>query len=146
MSERRKTDFLISSTAWLFVIGFFFQFPVTRDDGVSLPAHLYQMADALLFLFAGIGMIKRKHFGYTLLMLLTALSTIETFFDMLRSDQSDILKALSSYVPQAQFLDARMLRQFAVAMHMLTLLGYWGFAYYVHRRKDYFEAPAVHPL
>ena len=121
------------------MLGFFFEFPFSREVGASWFELSYHGFFALLTLGGGVGLLRRQRWGYRLVLLATAVYTFECLFSLVGSKPSALLTLSSEIAPDAGLLDAETLRQATLATTGLIVLSWWSFAGYLVYRRDYFD-------
>ncbi|MFN8388986.1 MAG: hypothetical protein U0136_01700 [Bdellovibrionota bacterium] len=139
--SHKRVEFIIRSSAWLMIAGFFFEFPVSKDAGQSTFDFAYHMLFALLTLAAGVGVLKRRPWSYHLVWVATVLVTIEEAVLILHPSTSPLPVLAAGVVPELNDLGTSFLRDITIASAIIVLTGWWGFAGYLAFRRDYFGAP-----
>jgi hypothetical protein len=112
----------------------------------GLVAMGYHLIFTAVFLGMGIGLWTGKPWGYGMLMAGTAaysidkaqlLLTPQTFFEfILQQFSTPSTRQLFALVPKDLAL------QVMTAAYLVIVLCWWGFAFYIHRRRSYFEQGA----
>jgi hypothetical protein len=109
----------------------------------GLAATGYHLIFSAVFLGMGIGLWTGKPWGYGMLMAGTAAYSIDkaqlllapqTFFEfILQQFSTPSTREIFALVPKDLAL------QVMTAAYLVVVLCWWGFAFYVHRRRSYFE-------
>jgi hypothetical protein len=112
----------------------------------GLGAMGYHLIFSAVFLGMGIGLWTGKPWGYGMLMAGTAAYSIDkaqlllaprTFFEFIQQQFSTPgTRELFALVPEDLTL------QVMTAAYLVVVLCWWGFAFYIHRRRSYFEQAA----
>jgi hypothetical protein len=112
----------------------------------GLAATGYHLIFSAVFLGMGIGLWTGKPWGYGMLMAGTAAYSIDkaqlllapqTFFEfILQQFSTPSTREIFALVPEDLAL------QVMTAAYLVVVLCWWGFAFYVHRRRSYFEQGA----
>jgi hypothetical protein len=96
---------------------------------------------AALYVLSGIGMWTAKPWGYWAFMATTAVYTIDkiqlmlfpqAFYDYILQ-QLTVTREIVGMIPKEQLI------QYFLIAYMVLLLFWWGFALYIHMRRQYFE-------
>jgi hypothetical protein len=109
----------------------------------GLAAVLYHLIFAAVFFGMGVGLWTGKPWGYGMLMAGTAAYSIDkaqmllapqTFYEfILQQFTSTSTREIFSVVPKELAL------QVMTAAYLVVVMCWWGFAFYIHRRRSYFE-------
>jgi hypothetical protein len=104
-------------------------------------AVLYHFVFAALYFLTGIGMWTASPWGYGAFMATTAVYTIDkiqmmlfpkAFYDYLLQ-QLTVTREILELIPREQFI------QYFLLAYIVLLLCWWGFALYIHLRRQYFN-------
>jgi hypothetical protein len=105
------------------------------------PALLVHVIYAVLYAAIGIGLWRARAWGYRAVMLGTLLITLdkaqlvlarETLYAYVMS-QLTVTRDIVAQIPREAFLN------YVSAVYVLIVLGWWGFAGYIHLRRAYFD-------
>ncbi len=125
-----------------------FASPVPLMGGMrsGLAAVLYHLIFAAVFFGMGVGLWTGKPWGYGMLMAGTAAYSIDkaqmllapqTFYEfILQQFTSASTREIFAVVPKELAL------QVMTAAYLVVVMCWWGFAFYIHRRRAYFEQGA----
>ena len=112
----------------------------------GLAAVLYHLIFAAVFFGMGVGLWTGKPWGYGMLMAGTAAYSIDkaqmllapqTFYEfILQQFTSTSTREIFAVVPKELAL------QVMTAAYLVVVMCWWGFAFYIHRRRSYFEQGA----
>jgi len=112
----------------------------------GLAAMGYHFIFSAVFFGMGIGLWTGKPWGYGMLMAGTAAYSIDkaqmllarqTFFEFIQQQfTSPSTREIFALVPKDLAL------QVMTAAYLVVVLCWWGFAFYIHRRRSYFEQGA----
>jgi hypothetical protein len=112
----------------------------------GLAAVLYHLIFAAIFFGMGVGLWTGKPWGYGMLMAGTAAYSIDkaqmllapqTFYEfILQQFTSTSTREIFAVVPKELAL------QVMTAAYLVVVMCWWGFAFYIHRRRSYFEQGA----
>jgi len=112
----------------------------------GLAAIWYHLIFTAGFLGMGIGLWTGKPWGYEMVMAVTAAYSIDkaqlllapqTFYEfILQQFSSPSTREIFALVPKELAL------QVMTAAYLVVVLCWWGFAFYIHRRRSYFEQGA----
>ena len=146
-ASRPKGSFTIKTTGLLFLLsGAFSLVSVTSDVPLlgamrgGLTALCHNLFFAALFLSIGVGLIVGKTWGYQLLLVGTALYTMDRLLFVLDKDARDAYLAASGITKQIEALvDTSMLDQLLIVTTLATIGCWCGFALYIYLRRDYFQ-------
>lgn len=158
-SERRKGAFTIKSAGVLFVLSAALPlldatskavlFGELRGGAAALAYHLFL---AVLFATMGIGLLVGRRWGYRALVVGTLLYTLDGARYLLdvRGRQAELAAAVREAGRYTGLVDPSVLHSSAGLLSsvmtlttVLTVLCWWGFALYVHARRDYFRSDAA---
>ena len=102
---------------------------------------LYHFVFAALYAMTGIGMWTAKKWGYWAVMATTAIYTIDkiqlmlfpqAFYDYI-IQQLTVTREIVGMIPKEQLI------QYFIIAYIIMLLCWWGFAFYIHMRRHYFQ-------
>ena len=100
----------------------------------------YNLLFAALFLGMGIGLIVGRSWGYQLILAGTALYSIDRILFVLDGDTRNAYLAASGVTEKVKdLIDPAMLDQMLIFTTLTTLACWWGFAFYIYLRRDYFH-------
>ncbi len=144
---RRRGSSIIKSSGGLFVLSSVFSlasmtsdvplFGAMRSGGIAL---CYNLFFAMLFLGMGLGLIIGRSWGYWLFMAGTAVYSLDRLSFLLNKDTRDAYLTASGVSQDVRSLvDMSMFDQGIFLATVVTLLCWWGFAFYVYLRRDYFH-------
>jgi hypothetical protein len=112
----------------------------------GLAAVLYHLIFAAVFFGMGVGLWTGKTWGYGMVMAGTAAYSIDkaqmllapqTFYEfILQQFTSTSTREIFAVVPKELAL------QVMTAAYLVVVMCWWGFAFYIHRRRSYFEQGA----
>jgi len=109
-----------------------------RVGGVAL---IYHFVFAALYVLSGVGMWTSKPWGYSAFMATTAVYTIDkvqlmlfpqAFYDYVLQ-QLTVTREIVGLIPKEQLV------QYFMTAYAVLLLCWWGFALYIHMRRQYFQ-------
>ncbi|RPI68619.1 MAG: hypothetical protein EHM38_08365 [Geobacteraceae bacterium] len=109
-----------------------------RAGAVAL---IYHFVFAALYALSGIGMWTSKPWGYSTFMATTAVYTIDkvqlmlfpqAFYDYVLQ-QLTVTREIVGMIPKEQLV------QYFMIAYAVLLLCWWGFALYIHMRRQYFQ-------
>jgi hypothetical protein len=148
MAQKVKGRVTIRTAAVLFLVSAVlemmdFNSAVALIGGVrsGAAAVAYHFVFAALYSLSGIGMWAAKPWGYSAVMTTTATYTIDkvqlilfpdAFYDYILQ-QLTVTREMVEMIPKEQ-----LIRYFMMAYTVL-LLCWWGFALYIHLRRQYFQ-------
>jgi hypothetical protein len=153
--RRRKGGFTIKSAGVLFILSGAYAL-LTLTSAVplfgamrgGLTAVCYNLGFAALFLGIGIGLMMGRHWGYQLVIGTTALYSIDKILFIFDKPAQEAYLAASGLTGElVTLLDApeadlvTMLNQMLITVSVTGLACWWGFALYIHLRRDYFRGP-----
>jgi hypothetical protein len=104
-------------------------------------AVIYHFVFTAFYILSGIGLWTAKSWGYLAFMATTAVYTIDkvqlmlfpqAFYDYILQ-QLTVAREIVGMIPKDQ-----LLFYFMIA-YIILLLGWWGFALYIHMRRHYFQ-------
>ncbi len=104
-------------------------------------AVVYHFVFAALYVMSGIGMWTAKSWGYSAVMTTTAVYTIDkvqlvlfpdAFYDHILQ-QLTVTREIVGMIPKEQLI------QYFILAYIVLLLCWWGFALYIHMRRQYFQ-------
>ena len=139
----KKGDFIITSSAWFLLIGAMLSLPITRESTDSLPFHLYKFCFSLFLIVSGVGLLRRKYFGYQAMMLSTIIYSIDRVVFLLTEDSKNELadagipSDLANFV--SEIVDPQILVLFGHSLTAIGILSWWGFAAYLYYRRTHFS-------
>jgi hypothetical protein len=108
---------------------------------VGAVAVFYHFVFAALYVLSGIGMWTAKPWGYQAFMTTTAIYTIDkiqlmlfpqAFYDYILQ-QLTVTREIVGMIPKEQLI------QYFMIAYIVLLLCWWGFALYIHMRRQYFQ-------
>lgn len=141
--EKQQRDFIISSSAWLLFLGGIFELPVTNDSHESIFLHFYHLAFAVLMIVSGLGLLRRKYWGYQAIQMATFVFSIDRIFFLFTANtQAELTDAgIPSVIGDmaVDLFDPRALEMIGHAFTLLGLLSWWGFSLYLYYRRHHFE-------
>jgi len=145
--SRPKGSFTIKTAGAFFLLSGVFSLVWATSDvpllGAmrgGLTALCYNLVYAALFLGIGIGLILGKTWGYRLVLAGTVLYSLDRLQFMLDKDTRAAYLAASGIDKQmASIIDTSMFDQLLIVVCATMLACWWGFAFYLHLRRDYFR-------
>ncbi len=112
-------------------------FGAIRSGGIAL---CYNLFFAMLFLVMGLGLIIGRSWGYRLFLAGTAVYSLDRLSFLLDKDTREAYLAASGVSQEVRSLvDMSMFDQGIFLATIVTLLCWWGFAFYIYLRRDYFQ-------
>ena len=112
-------------------------FGTMRGGSIAL---CYNLFFSMLFLGMGLGLIIGRAWGYHLLLAGTAAYSRDRLSFLLDKDARDAYLAASDVSRQmSSLVDMSMFDQGVVMASLVSLLSWWGFAFYIYLRRDYFR-------
>lgn len=148
MAQKVKGRETIRTAAVLFLASAVFEimefnsaaalFGGVRTGAVSV---VYHFVFAALYVLSGIGMWTAKPWGYWAFMTTTVIYTIDkiqlilfpqAFYDYILQ-QLTVTREIAGMIPKEQ------LTQYFMIAYIALLLCWWGFALYIHMRRQYFQ-------
>ncbi len=144
---RRKGSSTIKTSGVFFVFSGLFSllsitsdvplFGAMRSGGVALG---YNLLFAMLFLGMGIGLIIGRRWGYQLLLSGTAVYSLDRLVFLLSKDTRDAYLTASGFTSDVRsFVDVGMFDDTIFLATVGSLLCWWGFAFFIYLRRDYFR-------
>jgi hypothetical protein len=108
---------------------------------VGVTAVFYHSLFAALYVLSGIGMWKPTPRGYGAFMATTAIYTIDKIQLMLfpQALYDHILQQLTVTREIVGMIPREKLIQYFMIAYLVILLCWWGFALYIHLRRQYFQ-------
>jgi hypothetical protein len=96
---------------------------------------------AAIYILSGIGMWTAKPWGYSAFMTTTAIYTVDKIQLILFRDAfyDYILQQLTVTRDIVGMLPKEQLVQYFTIAYIVLLLCWWGFALYIHMRRQYFQ-------
>lgn len=105
----------------------------------GIVAVVYHLLYVGLFLGIGVGLWAAKSWGYRFAFIGTVLYTLDRILYLLYSP-AEAMSVLGEYGvllgPEGQ----RLITQVMDIVTVLTLICWWGFLYYLYRKRDYFKS------
>jgi hypothetical protein len=147
MSGAKKGSFTIRTSAVLFLLSAVLELAsitsaVALLGGVreGMPAVIYHLVYSVLFLVLGAGLWLGRPWGYQAVLAGTLLYTLDKALLLLdpATLQAYLLQQLGGSRDLLQLVDEQWLRQMVMSMTLLIILCWWGFAWYIWRRRSYF--------
>ncbi|MBI1825139.1 MAG: hypothetical protein HY287_14355 [Planctomycetes bacterium] len=90
----------------------------------------------------GLGLIIGRTWGYQLLFAGTIVYSLDQLAMLLnKSTRNAYLAASGSTSEMGSYLDMKMLDQGVFLSSLVSILCWWGFAFYIYWRRDYFREP-----
>jgi hypothetical protein len=148
MTQKVKGRATIRSAAAIFLASAVFEImdfnsAVALFGGVrtGAAAAFYHFVFAALYVLNGIGMWTAKPWGYWIFMATTAVYTIDkiqlmlfpqAFYDYI-IQQLTMTREIVGMIPKEQLI------QYFMIAYLVLLLCWWGFALYIHMRRQYFQ-------
>jgi hypothetical protein len=153
MAQKSKGRVTIRTAAVLFLVSAVFEImdvasAVALFGGLrtGAAAVVYHFIFTALYAWSGIGMWTAKPWGYRAFMTTAALYTVDkiqmvlfpqAFYDYILQ-QMTATREIVGMIPREQLI------HYFVAVYLVLLLCWWGFALYIHKRREYFRANPVH--
>ena len=148
---RRKGSSTMKSSGGLFLLSSVFLlatvtsdvplFGAMRSGAIAL---CYNLFFAMLFLGMGLGLIIGRSWGYQLFLAGTAVYSLDRLLFLLDKDTRNASLAASGVTKEmSSLIDISMFDQGIFLATVLTLLCWWGFAFYLYLRRDYFYGTSV---
>jgi TRAP-type C4-dicarboxylate transport system permease large subunit len=120
-----------------------FNSPVALFGGVRSGATAvgYHFGFTALYFLSGLGMWTAKPWGYGAFMTTTAIYTIDKVQLILFRDAfyDYILQQLTVTRDMVGMIPKQQLTQYFMIAYIFLLLCWWGFALYIHMRRQYFQ-------
>ena len=143
----RKGSSIIKSSGWFFILSSVVSLASSTSDvplfgamqsgGIAL---CYNLFFAILFLGMGLGLILGRSWGYRLFMAGTVVYSLDRLSFLLDKDARDAYLTASGVSQDVRSLvDVSMFDQGIFLASVGTLLCWWGFAFYIYLRRDYFR-------
>ncbi len=108
-----------------------------RSGGLAL---CYNLFFAMLFLGMGLGLIMGRSWGYRIFLSGTVVYSLDRLLFLLDKDARDASLAASGVTQEVRSLiDVNLFDQGIFLATVVTLLCWWGFAFYIYLRRDYFQ-------
>jgi hypothetical protein len=152
MAQKVKGRATIRTAAVLFLVSAVFEMMDFNSAAalfgsvrVGAIAVIYHLVFAAFYILSGIGMWTAKPWGYSAFMTTTAIYTIdkvqlilfrEAFYDYILQ-QLTVTRDVVGMIPREQLI------QYFMIAYIVLLLCWWGFALYIHTRRQYFQAPPI---
>jgi hypothetical protein len=148
MVQKVKGRATIRTAAVLFLVSAFFELmdfssAAALFGGVRVGAIavIYHLVFAAFYILSGIGMWTAKPWGYWAFMTTAAVYTIDKVQLILFRDafynyilqQLTVTRDVVGMIPKEQFI------QYFMIGYIVLLLCWWGFALYIHTRRQYFQ-------
>jgi hypothetical protein len=110
-------------------------FGAARAGSVAVAYHLAYVA---LFAVMGVGLLIGRYWGYRAVLAGTLLYTLDKVFLLLdrRAMEAYLTEQLKGNLDVLDFVDQDSLLQLIVVFNLLLVACWWGFALYVHLRRD----------
>ena len=158
-STMKRGGFTFRTAAVFFVLSAFVDV-IFIDSRVQLlgniyggvVAVMYHLIYVVLFLMLGVGLWNAKPWGYTALLVITLVYTVDTvqaFFSR-GAVEADLIKQLSEHeeifrqagIDKEYFLNVftNNFNNMMTVVPFLVLACWWGFVWYAYIRRDYFQA------
>ncbi len=104
----------------------------------------YNLFFAMLFLGMGLGLIMGRSWGYRLFWAGTAVYSLDRLLFVLSKETRDAYLTAGGVSQEVRSLvDMRMFDQGIFLVTVVMLLCWWGFAFYVYWRRDYFHGTSA---
>jgi len=148
MTAHTKGKLTFRITAVLFVISAAFElfswaswvplFGSMRGGPAALIHHIFYAA---LYVALGAGLWRARHWGYTLVFIVTALYTFDKlqFVIYRKSILADLMAKPGVLQDVLLLVGSHLLLQVLTATAIIMVAGWWGFALYTYLRRDYFR-------
>lgn len=148
-APRRKGTFTMKSSGVFFIIsGLFMLLSLTSAVPLfgamrgGLIALVYNLLFLLLFLGMGYGLLQGQSWGYRVIMAGTAAYTLDRLLLLIDKPARAAYLNAGGVLDQVEgLIDTSMFDQAYVIMLLVSMLCWWGFAVFVHLRRDYFQTP-----
>ena len=102
----------------------------------------YNSFYVILFLCIGFGLIIGRKWGYQLLFVGTIVYSLDGLAMLLNKSTRDAYLAASGLTSEmGSYLDMKMFDQGVFLSSLASILCWWGFAFYIYWRRDYFCGP-----
>ncbi len=146
-SSRPKGSLTIKISGWFFVLSSVVSlatstsdvplFGAMRSGGIALCYNLFYV---MLFLGMGLGLIIGQSWGYRLFLAGTVVYSLDRLSFLLDKDTRDAYLTASGVSQEVRSLiDMSMFDQGIFLATVATLVCWWGFAFYIYLRRDYFH-------
>ncbi len=148
-TERPKGYYTMLSAAVLLILSGIFElfsiaspvplFGAVRSGFVAWMMHLIEGG---LFTAMGIGIYKRKRWGYLTIMIGTVWYTLEKLlyvFDR-KAREADLMESMRGFEEYAHYIDKNSIISSLNLLQLAMLAGWWGFVIYVYYRRGWFDA------
>ena len=100
----------------------------------------YNLFYTILFLGMGLGLIIGRSWGYRLFLAGTVVYSLDRLAFLLNKNTRDAYLTASGVTQEVRSLvDMRMFDEGIFLSTVVTLLCWWGFAFYIYLRRDYFQ-------
>lgn len=148
MAQKVKGKTSIRTAAAFFLVSAVFEImdfnsAVALFGGVRVGAAavFYHFVFLALYTLSGLGMWTAKPWGYSAFMTTTAIYTIDKVQLILFRDAfyDYILQQLTLTRDMVGMIPKEQLTQYFIIAYIVLLLCWWGFALYVHMRRQYFQ-------
>lgn len=150
-SAPRKGSSIIKSSGWLFVLSGIVSlvsitsdvplFGAMRSGGFAV---CYNLFFAILFGGMGLGLNLGRPWGYRLFMAGTLVYSLERLVFLLDKNTRDVYLTASGVTQDVRSLiDVSVFDEGIFLTTAATLLCWWGFAFYIYLRRDYFQERPV---
>ena len=148
---RRRGSSIIKSSGGLFILSSVFSFAsmtsdvplfgAMRSGGIAV---CYNLFVGILFLGMGLGLIIGRSWGYRLFMAGTVIYSLDRLLFLLDKETRAAYLAASGVSQEVRSLvDMSMFDQGIFLATVGTLLCWWGFAFYIYLRRDYFHGTSL---
>jgi len=145
--SRRKGSSIIKSSGGLFLLSSVLLlasmtsdvplFGAMRSGGIAL---CYNLFFAMLFLGMGLGLLIGRSWGYWLFLAGTVVYSLDRLSFLLSKDTRDAYLTASDVSQEvSSLIDMSMFDQGIFLATVVMLLCWWGFAFYIYLRRDYFH-------
>jgi hypothetical protein len=113
-------------------------FGAVRTGFVAVTYHLIYIG---LFVAMGVGLLKGRYWGYQAVLAGTLLYTIDDVFFLIdrKTMEAYLMGQLKGNLEVLDLVDKDSLLQLTVASTLLILACWWGFALYLHFRRESFR-------
>lgn len=114
-------------------------FGAVRSGAIAI---LYHLAYTALFLGMGIALLNGKTWGYRLTLAGTLFYTLDKALYLLDHETMEafLLQQFQGHQEILELIDKDSILQVTRLTTALFVVCWWGFALYVHRRREYFRA------
>lgn len=149
--DRKKGHFTFRTTAVLLMVSAAFELlslsaeePLFGEIRSGIGVGMYHLVYVALFTALGVGLWRARKWGYTLVFVTAALSTLDKLQFVMNQQAMEgfIKQQMSGYEEalQLQGVDSALFMQTIVLMNIIVVLCWWGFALYTYWRRDYFKS------